>query len=65
MRATKRFDKEHRHFGGMIYQSDFSTDYRGKNNTKGSGIASRIEHDLRREKLYGTNTIYTRQNTNH
>ena len=50
---SQRFDKEHRHFGGLIYQSDFNTDYRGKNNTNGSTIASRIESDMRWEqKLY-------------
>ncbi len=47
---TGTFDKEHRHFGGLIYQSDFNTDYRGKDNTNGSIIASRIECDFRREK---------------
>ena len=47
---TERFDKEHRHFGGIIYPSDFNTDYTGKNNTTGSAIASRIRSDFRREK---------------
>lgn len=37
-------------FGGKIYLSDFNTDYRGKDNTKGSTIASRIEADWRREE---------------
>lgn len=44
------FDKEHRHLGGVIYPSDFNTDYRGKDNTYGSTIAQRIESDFRREK---------------
>ena len=30
------------HFGGLIYPSDFNTDYRGKDNNNGSQIASRI-----------------------
>lgn len=47
---TETFDKEHRHFGGFIYQSDFNTDYRGDDNINGSTIASRIESDFRREK---------------
>lgn len=47
---TERFDKEHIHFGGIIYPSDFNTDYRGKDNTNGSTIAARIESDFRREK---------------
>lgn len=37
-------------FGGIIYSSDFNTDYRGKDNTNGSQIASRIEADWRREE---------------
>lgn len=35
----------HKHFGGIIYQSDFNTDYRGHDNTHGSFIARRIEYD--------------------
>lgn len=48
----------HRNFGGIIYQSDFSTDNRGKDNLKGSQVAKRIETDrnneekLRREGKY-------------
>lgn len=48
--GTETFDKEHIHFGGVIYPSDFNTDYRGKDNTNGSTIASRIESDFRLEK---------------
>lgn len=52
--TTKTFDREHIHFGGLIYSSDFNTDYRGKDNTYGSIIASRIESDFRREnKIFG------------
>ena len=47
---TERFDKEHKHYGGKIYLSDFETDYRGKDNTKGSPIAERIESDTRWER---------------
>ena len=47
---TKIFDKEHIHFGGRIYASDFNTDYRGKDNINGSIIAARIESDMRWEK---------------
>lgn len=50
---TEIFDKKHRHFGGLIYPSDFNTDYRKNDNTYESAIASRIESDFRREqKLY-------------
>ena len=34
-------------FGGLIFPSDFNTDYRGKNNDHGSPIARRIEQDNR------------------
>ena len=32
-------------FGGLIYYSDFNTDFRGKDNTNGSEIARRIISD--------------------
>jgi len=48
--TTETFDKEHRHFGGTIYPSDFNTDYRGKDSTNSSSIAARIMSDFRREK---------------
>lgn len=48
--ATKVYDKNHLHFGGLIYSSDFNTDYRGKDSTDGSSIAARIERDLKIEK---------------
>ncbi len=47
---TETFDKEHFHFGGIIFPSDFNTDYRGKDNNNGSTIASRIESDFRKER---------------
>lgn len=40
----------HRHPGGIIYQSDFNTDYRGNDNLRGSSFASRIESDFRWEQ---------------
>ena len=46
---TETFDKEHIHFGGEIYFSDFNTDYRGKDNKNGSPIAARIKSDFKRE----------------
>lgn len=48
--GSERFDREHKHFGGKIYPSDFNTDYRGDDNTKGSTIARRIEIDFRWER---------------
>ncbi|MCH5256463.1 MAG: hypothetical protein J1D87_04180 [Lachnospiraceae bacterium] len=49
MYKTTSFDKEHRLFGGIIYPSDFNTEYIGKRNVHGSKIASRIESDIRKE----------------
>lgn len=34
-------------YGGMVYSSDFNTNYRGKANEKGSAIAARILSDQR------------------
>lgn len=48
--TTEIFDRQHTHFGGKIYPSDFNTDYRGKDTTNGSAIASRIEADFKWEK---------------
>lgn len=44
------YETDHTRFGGKIYQSDFSTDYRGKDNNNGSQIASRIASDFQWEK---------------
>jgi hypothetical protein len=47
------YEVDHTRFGGVICQSDFNTDCRGKDNINGSYIASRIEADRKREeKLY-------------
>ena len=37
--------KDPRQFGGIIFQSDYETDYRGKDNNNGSIIANRIMSD--------------------
>lgn len=48
---TEKFNRygirevDHATFGGIIYPSDFNTDYRGKDNTYGSPIAQRIISD--------------------
>lgn len=49
-KTIERFDKEHKHFGGIIFPSDFNTDLRGNDNIYGSSIAQRIHYDLKREK---------------
>lgn len=36
---------DHTKFGGIIYPSDYNTDYRGKDSTRGSQIANRIISD--------------------
>jgi len=47
---TRKFNVDHSTFGGIIYQSDFETDCRGKDNKNGSSIAQRIVSDLRFDK---------------
>lgn len=46
--TTQTFDKNHYHFGGLVHNSDFCTDYKAAN-TYGSKIAKRIEADFRWE----------------
>lgn len=44
------YKADHTRFGGKIYQSDFNTNYRDKDNTNGSIIASRIAADFQWEE---------------
>lgn len=39
------YEIDHTKFGGLIFPSDFNTDYKGKDNKNGSIIASRIAQD--------------------
>lgn len=48
---TETYDREHIHFGGLIYYSDFNTDYRG-DDQKRSAFADRIAADMKREYKY-------------
>lgn len=41
----KNYNIERTVFGGIIYPSDFNTDYRGKDMSNGSTIAKRIARD--------------------
>ena len=41
----KIYKVNHSTFGGIIYPSDYNTDYRGKDNANGSVIANRIMQD--------------------
>ena len=43
---TGNYKVDHATFGGLIYQSDFNTDYSG-NSTNGSSIAAKIASDWR------------------
>lgn len=58
---TEKFNKygirevDHTKFGGIIYLSDFNTDYRGKVNIHGSIIASRIAADEKLDKQWRKN----------
>ena len=42
---TENYNTDTTRFGGIIYYSDFNTDFRGKENTNGSEIARRIMSD--------------------
>ena len=42
---TGNYNTDPTRFGGVIYCSDFNTDFRGKENTNGSEIARRIMSD--------------------
>lgn len=44
------YEVDHTKFGGLIFPSDFNTDYRGKDNTNGSTIAQRIISDKKFDK---------------
>lgn len=48
-------EETHKTFGGLIYESDFETDYGGKN-YKRSQVASRIVTDRNFDKQCKTNT---------
>lgn len=45
---TETYDKEHKHFGGIVCASDFDTNYLSRGNM--SDIAERIAADLRWEQ---------------
>ena len=56
---TGTYKVDHKTFGGIIYASDFNTDYRGKDTPNGSYIADRIIGDWifdKKNKLNGENS---------
>lgn len=54
---TGIYKTDHTQFGGIIYPSDFNTDYRGKYNTNGSTIAGRIISDQQFDRQCRNNKI--------
>ena len=56
---------DHTRFGGLIYPSDFETDYRGDDNLKGSSIASRIISDMKFDEQCRRNLMVTEKRRNH
>ena len=48
---TGNYKVDHTTFGGIIYQSDFNTDYSGNTNANGSVVASKIASDWRFDGL--------------
>ena len=56
---TGNYKVDNTTFGGLIYQSDFNTDYSGNTNANGSVVASKIASDWRFDESCkkGSNTI--------
>ena len=63
---TGNYKVDHATFGGLIYQSDFNTDYSGNTNANGSSIAARIASDWIFDESCkkGNNTIAYWRKTN-
>ena len=59
---TRFYKVDHTTFGGIICVSDFNTDYRGKDNTNGSTIASRIAQDQRFDEQCRKNILIKQSN---
>lgn len=49
------YEVDHSLFGGIIYPSDFQTNYSGRNKKNGSSIAERIKADKKFDKLCENN----------
>lgn len=64
---TKNYYKTENHntFGGIIFASDFNTDYRGKDSQNGSSIASRILSDWKFDEDCKKNTENRDKNKNY
>lgn len=57
--------KDPTRFGGIILQSDFETDYRGKDNINGSIIAQRILSDEKFDNQCRKNILQLRNQGNY
>lgn len=55
--GTEAFSREHIHFGGIIYPSDFNTDHRGKDQPH-SSIAKRILDDWKFDQQCKSNAEF-------
>ena len=54
---TGAYKTDHSTFGGLVYLSDFCTDYRAKNNKNGSAVAKRIASDRKFDEQCRKNRI--------
>ncbi len=52
------YKADHSRFGGLIYPSDFNTDYRGNNYANDSFIARRIAYDAKFDSQCRMNTLF-------
>lgn len=57
------YNTDHTKFGGFIYLSDFQTDHKGRDNTNGSSIASRIARDQRFDEECKKNLLFRQNGT--
>ena len=57
---TSIYKADHTRFGGLIYPSDFYTDYRGKDYANDSVIARRIAYDAKFDSQCRMNAMFRR-----
>lgn len=59
---NRNYRIDHRTFGGLIYPSDYNTEFLHKHNAKGSPIASRIMADKKFDRQCGINKEIIKRN---
>lgn len=59
---TRNYNTDHTTFGGLIFPSDFETDYRGNDNKNGSSIAHRIATDQKFDEECRKNIEFRNRN---